>query len=591
MEDLTKSDFSLKSLFIPLTTFRAASILALVGFIGYFNSLFGAFVWDDVSQIAQNTGMHSLAVIPKLFFYSNHTFYRPIFFSCLALLYSLFGQQVFFYHLMQLCIHTANAILVFLLFTKFFEKRLSFLLSLLFLIHPINVEAVAYISAISDPLFVFFGLLALHLMIQDRVSLQTTLVASGLMLLSLLTKETGIIMLFIIVLYNLLFKKRRAVVMILFTALPISVYLLFRFVFAHTFYSGVHHVPIGHASFFERLITIPKIIFFYLSTCFLPLRLAISQHWIVRSMTFSDFWAPLLTDIVFFASLVGISIACYRRNKKVLRLFLFFFWWFLAGLSMYIQIIPLDMTVADRWFYVPLVGLLGMTGVALQQIKIHKQYLRILAITAVAVLITAFAFRTIVRNKDWYSETTLFSHDAQLEDSFDVENIYGTLLGSENNYSQALVHFKKSVALNAYDANLDNVASSYFQLGQWQKTVEYSYMAFRAESSAPPPHLHKEDTYEEIVYMQLLLGNFQEAKRILMLGTQDYPDSASLWYLLAISEYKLKDQHNALIAIERAYALNPNQHLTNIGWKIRDNLPISITTGFTPTGSLGFTIK
>ena len=131
--------------------------------------LLNDFVWDDIVQIVQNGDIYSIKNIPGLFSTGNlGIFYRPVFYSTLAVLYSLSKLETFLYHFFQLSIHISNAVLVFLLFKRFIEKRLAFLLSLLFLIHPINAEAVVFISAVSDTLFVFLGLLALQLLMKKQ---------------------------------------------------------------------------------------------------------------------------------------------------------------------------------------------------------------------------------------------------------------------------------------------------------------------------------------------------------------------------------------------------------------------------------------
>ena len=124
-------------------------VLFGIGILVYFNSFFGQFVWDDLIYFVNNPEIHSFNLF-KLFgenIFNKATYYRPIPATYFSLLLNIFGGQTFFYHLIQVVIHIINSILVFKLFSLFFNKKPSFFLSLIFLVHPMNVESVSYIAA------------------------------------------------------------------------------------------------------------------------------------------------------------------------------------------------------------------------------------------------------------------------------------------------------------------------------------------------------------------------------------------------------------------------------------------------------------
>jgi len=89
----------------------------------------------------------------------------------------------------------------------FFSKKVSLVLSLFFLIHPIQVESVVFIAQTVSPLLFLFGISAVVLSLRDEISLKRAGIISSLLLLSFLTKETGFLFLFIILLYRVLVKK------------------------------------------------------------------------------------------------------------------------------------------------------------------------------------------------------------------------------------------------------------------------------------------------------------------------------------------------------------------------------------------------
>src|SRR5258708_37949937 len=112
----------------------------------------------------------------------------------------------------------------------------------------------------------------------------------------------------------------------------------------------------------------PAILLYYLKTFLFPKDLFILQHWFITQPN-SQFYVPLLLDSVFFLGIVLLGIWIYRRRNSLFLPYLFFALWFSIGVGMHMQFIPLDMTVSDTWFYFPMVGMLGMIGVALETVR------------------------------------------------------------------------------------------------------------------------------------------------------------------------------------------------------------------------------
>src|SRR3989344_1889229 len=173
---------------------KISLIFFILGMAIYANSLFNPFFGDDFHQIKNNPSIHSVLRIPSLFLKGTfndgsgnqiNNYYKPLLSTTYSLIYFFFGDNPFGYHLIQILVHIVNSFLIYLLFSKFFEKKISFLLSLLFLTHPINTEAVVYISNLQDPLFFLFGMVALIFTIKEK-SLQVVSWATMLLLASLL---------------------------------------------------------------------------------------------------------------------------------------------------------------------------------------------------------------------------------------------------------------------------------------------------------------------------------------------------------------------------------------------------------------------
>ena len=185
-------------------------LIVLLGFIVYVNSFFNGFVWDDELQIVKNPLIRSLDNV--LTFFKGGTayvegqgtlgglYYRPLSTLFFALLYVIFGLNSAAFHIFQVLIHIASSVLLFFVFKKFLGDKISILLSTVFLVHPMNVESVAYLSSLQTTLSFFFGIFALYLSLRSsNVSYKRLAIICFLLLLSLLSKESGILFLFFVI--------------------------------------------------------------------------------------------------------------------------------------------------------------------------------------------------------------------------------------------------------------------------------------------------------------------------------------------------------------------------------------------------------
>jgi hypothetical protein len=261
-------------------------IFLLVGFIAYLPILFNGFVWDDLDYFINNPQMQQLnfpvLLGPNIF--NSGAFYRPIPAIYFATLYTLFRESAFFYHVIQLLLHMVNTTLLFVFFCLFFRRGIAFFLALVFLIHPINVESVAFIGSTTSELFLLFGLSAFFLAKEHELSRERLVLVSLLLLLSALTKETGALFLFVIIAYRFFFKMHKVKELALAGLSVAAVYLLLRILLGGVTYKAASDiVPIATLSLSERLVHIPAIIAYYLQTFVFPLKLAIWQQWVISN--------------------------------------------------------------------------------------------------------------------------------------------------------------------------------------------------------------------------------------------------------------------------------------------------------------------
>lgn len=580
MQQPEEHEFSFRDLFIPLTTKKAICWIIFIGLIVYFNALFNGFVWDDLVFIINNSQVHTLN-LPSLFGYSmfnSSGYYRPLSAIYFAFAYSLFNSTSFFYHLSQLCLHISNTILFFLLFRHFFSKKLSFFLSLIFLIHPIQVESVSFIAASDSEIFFLFGMIALLLGLEKNIKLSKSLIIFSLLLLSILTKETGVLFLFVLLSYRFIFQKTQRKLISILGLITLGVYMLIRFLVGEVFISHVSAVPIGSLPLWGRMLNIPKIFFYYITTFFFPNNLVIDQQWIIKRINFQDFYVPLIFTIVCTMIIGGFGWFLWKRKGKDIKPFLFFLSWFVIGILLLLQIFPLDMTVADRWFYFPMVGLVGIIGVGIQKVQASKKNIKNLGYIFAACIVILLSIRTMVRNSNWSDPFTLYAHDSSILTNFNLEDNLAGEYTKKQDYKNALLHAKKSVDLFAYENNLLNLAIIYQDIGNTQRAKEYYSLALTKKHYSSNTQKHLLVTYKDFAWLLIRSGSYNEALKIINNALQEYPHESQLWEELAICEYKLGHQDQAIDAVNKARELSPNvQEYTSLLLQIQNKMPIELS--------------
>ncbi len=460
-------------------------LIVILGFILYFNSFFNGFVWDDEEQIVLNTQVHSIINIPSFFTQATFNsggavkmsglYYRPVMITAFSLIYSIFGSGAFFFHLFQVSVHIGSVILLFLIFDHFLKKqKLSLILSLIFLVHPINSEPVLYVSGLQDALFFFFGALSFWFII-SKDDIKHLYISSFLLFLSVASKETGVIWGIIGVIYMFMFKRRNLKTIAPPLFLLAAFYSFLRFGVAKIYFAKHGLTEISKMNLTERLTTLPAVAFYYLKTIVWPINIAVEQQWIVKEVSFTGFYLPLTVFLIFLAVLLLGARYLFKKKDKYLSTYLIFLIGFLLSFAMHLQFFPLDMTVSDRFFYLPMAFLLGLIGVFLARVKKDS----VITWTAV-ILIMLFSVRTFVRTFDWRDSLSLYSHDINISKSFDLVNNLGVVLYRNGDIEAARGYFEKSIKMSpSWWTNYNNLGAYWEAKGDLAKAEELYLTAMK----------------------------------------------------------------------------------------------------------------
>jgi Flp pilus assembly protein TadD len=202
-------------------TYIVLLVLCVLGLLVYANAIAHPFVHDDIVYIQWNPfigrwdNILDVFLHPQLPFGHVQTpYYRPVLEIFYRLEFLLFGMNAWGFHLVNILIHIVNAWLIYLCARRLrWAHAWAFFIAIIFLVHPIQTEAVACVSGISNLAVVMFMLLALLSHMRGRAAGKVVVWgALGFCLLAFFTKEQALVFAAIILLYEILYRRESMVV-------------------------------------------------------------------------------------------------------------------------------------------------------------------------------------------------------------------------------------------------------------------------------------------------------------------------------------------------------------------------------------------
>ena len=438
------------------------SLVAVV-FLCFANALRNEFVFDDIYLITVNQQIRSLN-LPLLL-----SSYRPVRDISYAIDFALWGQDPFGFHLSSIVIHAANVLLVFALVRRLTKDLVSAALTaLIFAVHPIQTDAVTYISGRRDVLFAFFYILAFHSYLSYYRSRWSAKAVAFfflfllLWMLSLLSKEMAVSLPVLIFVWHFCdawgeetgsFPKqvwqtlKRTIKRDKWFWLVLAVSGIAFTAYWVLIKRASHRVGFGSfeywgGSFYLNMLTVIRVHAWYLKQLIYPTPIAQYLGAFEISETLFD-WRLLLSLVV-----VG-GVLCYGfimlQRDKLMAFAIFSYFVFLLPVS---QLIPHHELLADHYLYLSIMSFALFVSLLVKKISnsgvISQKALYFLVGIAVMVL----AVMTVIQNGAWKDERTLWASNYKA-----VPNSPRAALNLGNTYQytepqKAEELFKRALALN-----------------------------------------------------------------------------------------------------------------------------------------------
>ncbi len=462
---------------ISYSNFIVFILLFTITLVLYFQTLtFDYTALDDYDLIVKKTHiLNRIENLPLLFkkdlmISESGIYYRPII-SLTFMIDSIIGNKnAFMFHLSNVIYHVFASFIFFILINHFVQKRTrSLLLTLIFTIHPSLSQAVAWIPGRNDIiLFIFIGLTFICYKKfaeakNDNIHLRFLyLILTGLsFLLSLLSKENGLVILFFIILFQILFEnsKLRRIDKIFVSIsfiIPIFIYLILR-TYAQIQTPEIDKITLKASDYIKGFIN-------YFGKIFLPFNLNV--------ITLPDN-INLIYGIISFVLFIAL---CFTGIKNY-KIFLFGILWFLAFLvSGSVGIIGFT-NFLDHRLYVPMFGIF----LSFSQIKLIDRIQEKYFVISYIFIFILFTFLNIYHTRNFKNPLVFYESALKsLSNSFFIQRGIANVYHRSGKYDLAEKHYRISLELNPNSfETLMNVGTNFKLKGQIDSAEFYFLKALR----------------------------------------------------------------------------------------------------------------
>jgi Flp pilus assembly protein TadD len=467
---------------LPFVTRKAAWILILVvvlSLLPYLQTLSMGFIYDDRPQIEQNPYLRLWPGFARVFtssvwsltdVESDANYYRPLMWIVYNAIYTVAGASPWAFHLINVLLHACVTAVVFLLTLELWKDlRIAGIASILFALHPVHTEPVAWIAAIPELGYTLFFLLALYFYVSDSSpAVHRAIACIACYGTALLWKESALAFLPCVVIYDLFVLREFRVRRYAGLAVTTGVYLAVRTAVLGGLAPSVVHdgwsvttqilTAISHLGIYiEKLVVPVNLTFFYsleatsriTSRVLLVLLLFAIAAWKLRGkMAWSLFWIPLTLVPVLVVSRV---------------------------------VVPL----AERNLYLASVGFVWIAAEALVRLSKTRQL-----VLAGAVCIAYFAVDSL-RVPVWKDELALFGQALQLHpDNTSIRMRVSSELGRRGRYDESIAQL--DIVLKQSPNHLKALTSRAGLLvlkKDWEAVDETCARAFRIDPNSALCHL------------------------------------------------------------------------------------------------------
>jgi len=538
--------------------------LVTVTFLAYWPVLDNGFVnFDDGRYVTENTHIQkglTLEAVVWAFTQSYAANWHPMTWLSHMLDFEVYGLDPSGHHLTNLFFHIANTLLLFGVLLKMTGALWrSGLVAVLFALHPLNVESVAWIAERKNVLSTFFWFLTMWAYVGYVERKQSYLFVVLFLALGLMAKPMLVTLPFVLILLDFWPLKRlgwgdastrtetparlileKTPLFILVAGASVITYIVqksegaVRSTEFHSLYSSTANALISYLEYLEKMAW--------------PLRLSVFYPHLGNALPVWKAWVCGL-------ALVGITTAVVKGIRRAPYLAVGWFW-YLGTLVPVIGIVQVgEQAMADRYTYVPLIGIfIAIAWGVPELMKNEKQ--KLLPILT-AFFIPLLVVLTWVQVSHWKNGVTLFEHAISVNEnqtpSFALAyNNLGHALASQKRYEEAVPQYQQAIKINPYYTKThNNLGQVLYELKRYDEAIEHYQQAINIEANYAK-------TYSDLGNAARRKGKLKESIAYYNEAARFKGDYAEAHFKLGVARVQQGKFEEALVQFGRAINIDPD---------------------------------
>lgn len=509
--------------------------------------------------------------------------YRPLVTTTYAIEYSIFGQNPFISHLLNLllyflCVCVVYKTILALFSAQSYKESLAFICAFIFLIHPLHTEAVDNIKSRDELLSFIFSMLALIYSFRtfDKFNAKDLLLTALFLLLGMFSKRTSILAFIVIPMSLYFFRSVNAKKILISLGALLVVYALFGItkksvlseVEVRNFYHFENAMYVDHPSLIGKVLIALKTLGIYIKLLIFPfpMRFYYGEKVFDLSAGFDVFSAVAL-------AFVGLCTWYYLKTKN--KYFLYAVLLFLGSIAPFLNFFtPVAGVLGDRLAFNASFGFCLLASIALlpyfEKISFRKPSFALftskpmvyLSVTGVICLIYV-----IGRNSNWYDRMTLFQHDiVYMEESSKGNSLLANEYYEKMNRSKsegearinaenALKHYK--LAIKADSSMFSACNNAGVVLFSFYKDYPEAVRYFRLATEAKPGYAQ---AFENLGNSYRMMTKTDSAMIFYNKAIESNPKQYASYDDIAMMYGDAKDYKHAAEAYDRALKVFPNEY-------------------------------
>ena len=502
--------------------------------------------WDDGLLITENPAVQEISAgsLAWVFTHFDPELYIPLTFVSYQIDHLIGGGSPMLFHLTNLLLHTLNAFLVFLFIFFLTGRRwVALFCGLLFAVHPLHTEAVAWASARKDVLSSVFFLASLCSFLYYRTTgRQNNRTTIALFFLALMSKVSVIALPLILILIDYYQGRSLKEKQIWKEKIP---YFALSVVFGCIALFGKQAV-ISETTLWQTILMACRSAIFGLQKLFLPTELSVlypAEH--VPTLAYPEYLLPLLIALV----LVG-SLYLLRRCRTLVFGALFFL---LMTAPNFLNLAKDgDWYVAsDRYFYLASIGVLIIVMQFLRSI-VTSYRLQVTSFLGVSVVVVVLGMMSFTQSRVWANSEALFANvTTHYPHSHRALNNLGNVHRRNEEYEEAIGMFERALAVSPRPKTYSNLGALYRKMGRMKEAMEQYRTTIDMFPDDPEPYFGLGLVYAE-------RGDFENARSSYLSAIDRDPLYAEAHSNLGALYAAVGEYEKAIESYKEAIQANPH---------------------------------